>query len=160
MDIGIIKNRAITKNRDGDANRIMLQVELLDDDVRTVELMSQAGEDTNPATGCRVYVIGESEAYKLGIAVSDDLEPEVDPGEKEIYSTNNPATTKMARIKLDATGNIVINEGTNHVTQNEALQIAINTFLSALNSQLTGLGAPGGLTLDISTAEVTTVRVP
>lgn len=160
--VGIITGREITKNRDGTANRIILQVELETDDVKSVELMSGSGDDNNPATGCRVFIIDADTdgSYKIATAVTDDLTPEVDPGEREIYSTDNPATSKLARIKLDKLGNIILNNGANHATQQEALQTAINAFLVNLNAQLVGLGGAGGLTLDITTAKVLTVKVP
>ena len=106
MALGIITGRQITTNRDGDKTRIILQVEMIDDDVRTVELVSQAGEDTNPANGCRVVVI-DVPGCKLGVAVTDDLSPECDPGEKELYSTDSPATTKKARTKWTSDGDII-----------------------------------------------------
>lgn len=106
MGIGIIKGRVIGANRDGDSSRIILQVEMEAEDVRTVELMSEAGEDTNPGNGCRVVVI-DVPGYKIGIAVTDDLTPEVDPGEKELYSTDSPVTEKKARTKWTSGGDII-----------------------------------------------------
>lgn len=160
MDIGIIKNIEDKLNRDGDIIRPMLQVELLDDDVRTVELMTQSGEDTKPAIGSRVYVIGESEAYKLGIATSDDLKSEVDPGEKEIYSTDSPATTKMARIKLNADGNIDLNANTDNAVSWADLNTALQNMLTALNADIVVAGGAGSTTLDLSSAKVDSVRLP
>jgi hypothetical protein len=159
--IGKITGRTIAKNRDGDVDRILLQVEVIpDEDVRTVELFTQAGDDTNPGNGCRVNIVPISNSYHVGIGVSDDLVSECDAGEKEFYSTDSPVTVKKARLKLDKNSNVILNSGTNHATQQEALQIAVNTFLISLNSQLTGVGAPGGLTLNLSSAKVTTVRLP
>lgn len=106
--IGIITGREIKKNKDGDADKLLLQVELVEGDVQTVEMMPQSGEDTNPATGSRIFVLDDSESYQIGIASTDDLTPEVDPGEKEIYSTDEPATEKKARIRLYENGNIII----------------------------------------------------
>ena len=158
--IGNITGREIGKYKDGDVNRVLLQVQFFDDDTKQVELISQHGEDINPANGCRVIVIDITESYQAAIAITDDLPPEVDAGEKEIYSTDSPATTKKARTKWDKDGNIIMNVGTNHAVQHEALQTAINTFLVALNGQLVGLGGAGGLTLDITPAQIATVKVP
>ena len=164
MAIGIITGRRIGKNRDGTADRVILQVELLQDieepDVRTVELITQSGEDNNPANGCRVYIAEVDNSYEVGIAVTDDLTPDVDPGEKEFYSTDITKTLKKARIKFGADGNITMNLGINHATQQEALQTAINAFLVALNAQLVGLGGAGGLTCDLTLAKILTVLVP
>jgi len=162
--IGIITGREIGKNRDGDSDRLLLQVQMLDEDVRTIELVSQAGEDVNPANGCRVFVANASNSYKVGIAVSDDLTPEVDPGEKEIYSTDDPATTKMARLKFDSAGNVVNNQGLNsavsYAALNTALQLLVTAINAALATKLDGAGAAGALVLDISLSESPTVKIP
>lgn len=126
MAIGIIKGRDITKNKDGDADRIVLQVEMLEDDIRTIELFNNAGEDTNPADDCRVVVIRAANSYDIGVSVSDDLEPECDPGEKEIYSTDNPVTTKLARIKLNSDSEIILNEGTDTAVRFSELKKVID----------------------------------
>jgi hypothetical protein len=106
--IGIIRGHSIAKNKDGDKNRILLQVEMLEDDIRTVELMPGSGQDYNPAIGSRVFVADAEESSQIGIETTDNFEPETDPGEKEIYSTDNPVTKKLARIKLKEDGLIAI----------------------------------------------------
>jgi hypothetical protein len=145
--VGIITNRQIGPNRDGDKSRLLLQVQMVDDDMRTVELVTQAGEDTNPANGCRVVVINVP-GYKVAVAVTDDLTPEVDPGEKEIYSTDNPATAKQARTRWKSDGTIVHNLGTTEaarkgdtaqLTMQQADILALATALLA-----TGLFVPTG----------------
>ena len=163
MALGIITNRRIGKNRDGNQNRVILQVELMADDVQTVELFTQAGEDTNPANGCRVNVIPVSNSYKIGVGVSDGLTPECDPGEKEIYSTDDPVTAKLARIKLDKNGHIIFNQGTGSSVRyfdiNAALQLLVTAINGALATKLDGAGAPGAITLDITAAEVPEVKL-
>ncbi len=107
MALGIITSHKIGKNRDGDADRILLQVKMLDEDVRTVELFPGAGVDSNPANGCRVEVV-EANGVKISGIVSDDIAPESDPGEYEIYSTDSPAVAKKASVKLASNGDITI----------------------------------------------------
>lgn len=162
--IGIITGREVKKNRDGDKDRLLLQVEMISGDIRTVELVSQAGEDTNPASGCRVVVIDVADSYKVGIAISDDLAPEVDPGEKEIYSTDSPATAKQARTKWDGAGNVVHNQGVNSAVSYVALDAALQLLVTAINAALATkkdeAGSAGGLTLDISLSESPTVKLP
>lgn len=165
-DIGIITGRTIGLNRDGDKPRVLLQVELELDDVRTIELIPKSGVDENPGNGCRVVVVdvaGEDN-YSVGIAVTDDLTPSVLPGEKEIYSTNSPVTTKLARIKLDTLGNVVNNQGSNSAVSYAALNTALQLLVTAINAafatKLNGSGAAGGLALDISAAESPTVKLP
>jgi hypothetical protein len=164
MKLGKITGRRIGTNRDGDASRVILQVELLEDDVKTVELFSQAGEDVNPADGCRAVVIDVASSYKVAIAVSDDLTPEVNAGEKEIYSTDNPATTKQARTLWDSAGNVVHNQGAESVVTYAALDLALQTLVTAINgafaTKADAAGANPALTLDISLSESPTVKVP
>lgn len=98
--VEVITGRRIGTNRDGTNLRVLLQVVDIPEDVQTVELFTQCGIDSNPANGCRVNVIPVTNSYKIGVGVSDGLTPEVDPGEKEIYSTDNPVTQKRARLKF------------------------------------------------------------
>lgn len=157
--VGIITGREINKNRDSEDNRVLLQVEMLEGDVRTVELFCNQGEDINPANGCRVVVIDASDGNKLGIAFTDNLPPSGNPGEKEIYSTDNPVTTKLAKIKLNASSEIILNDGTKSAVNHPDLNAALQTFLTALNAQLVGLGGAGGLTIDLSGSEVSGVKL-
>ena len=164
MKIGIITGREIGKIKDGDKDRVLIQVQLFEDDVRQVELIGQHGEDVNPADGCRVIIFDINEAYQAGIAITDDLTPEVDPGEKELYSTDNPATTKLARTKWDSSGNVINNEGANSVVTYAALNTALQNLVTAINAAFAtkqdAAGANPGLTLDISGAESPTVKAP
>lgn len=166
MAIGIITGREIKKNRDGTNDRIILQVELEADDVKSVELMSESGDDNNPATGCRVYITDADTdgSYKIATAVTDDLAPEVDPGEREIYSTDNPVTSKLARIKLDKTGNIILNNDTDFAVSwtdlNTALQLLVTAINATFATKADAAGAAGALTLDLSLAKVLTVKLP
>lgn len=181
-DIGRITNTSIDTNADGDVSRVMLQVELIDDneDVRTVELFIQAGEDSNPANNSRAVVIDVTDRYQICIGVSDDLTPTCAQGEREIYSTDNPVTQKKASIKWDKDGNVIINQGSNHSVQYEALLSAFNQLKSDLNNFVTaynlhehnyisptgaavttGNTGPGtASTADMSSSKINTVKVP
>ena len=160
MAIGIIRGRSIGKSLDGDKDRVILQVELMpdDEDIRLVELFTQSGDDTSPASGCRVNVVPITDNYDIAVGVSDGLTPEVDPGEREFYSTDDPVTAKQARIKLDKDGNIIFNQGTGTSVEflalDTALQLLVGAINTALSTKLDGAGAAGALTLDISAAEV------
>jgi hypothetical protein len=114
MELGIVKGSEIKKNKDSTTNRLLLQVEFIEEsgdirgDIRTVELIPQAGEDINPAKNSRVVVIEVAKGYQVAIATTDNLVPESGAGEKEIYSTDSPATEKRAKIKLSINGDIEI----------------------------------------------------
>ena len=126
MALGIITGQKIGKNKDGDVNRILLQVEMMTDDVRTIELFTQAGEDTNPGNGCRVNIVPVSSSYHIAVGISDDLESECDPGEKEIYSTDSPVTAKKARILLNKDSEIILNQGTDTAVRFSELKKVID----------------------------------
>ena len=179
--IGIITGSRIGTNRDGDASRRLLQVQMLDEDVRTVELITLAGDDTNPANGCRCEVV-DSSGVKICTAITDDLTPEVAAGERELYSTDSPATEKRARIKLasngditidayggakievKADGTVTINSGTKSAVTWEDLNTVMQAFIIALNAafsaKLDGGGSAAALTLDLTSAQVTEVKLP
>ena len=183
MELGIIKGRTIEKNRDGDKDRIILQVEIIADDVRPVELISQAGEDTSPANGCRVLISEADESYSVAVAVTDDLAPEVEPGEKEFYSTDNPATQKLARLKFNKDSELELNGNTDFAvryselkTGFDQLKTDFNNLITAYNAHIhittatVGVGLPGVIavttsvgsssTADIDNSKVEEVKLP
>jgi len=104
-----------------------------------------------------------SDSYQVAVATSDGLTPEVEPGEVEIYSTDNPVTTKQARIYLNKDGKIILNRGTksavNYVDLNAQLQSLVSAINAALATKLDGSGAAGSLSLDLSSAEVPEVKL-
>lgn len=106
--IGIVTGYTVGPNKDGTAQRILLQVQFDPGNVKTIELFQGSGEDSNPATGSRVFVTQASESYKITGMSSGNITPESLPGEKEIYSTDPLGAAKLARIKLDGTGLIGI----------------------------------------------------
>lgn len=141
MELGINKEGyKIGKNKDGTKDRLLLQVELTEDDIRTVEMIAQAGEDTNPAEGCRVVVL-DLKGFLAGIATSDDLTPEVNPGEKEIYSTDNPATEKKAWIKFNGNGILDLNGNARFAAAFEDLKTGFDQLLSDFNDLVTAYNA-------------------
>ena len=160
--VGIVRGRRTGKNRDGDKNVLILQVEIIDgEDTRSIEIFSSG--DFNPANGTRVYICDVTDSYQIAVATSDGLTPEVEPGEIEIYSTDNPVTAKQARIYLNKDGEIILNQGTksavNFLDLNTQLQLLVTAINAALATKLDGAGSAGALTLDLSTAEVPEVKL-
>ncbi len=168
MNLGIVKGREIGRNRDGNKNRILLQVEMLDEDVRTVELVTQSGEDVNPAIGSRVVVVDVDDgAYRIAIATSDDLAPEVSPGEKEIYSTDVLGLLKMARLKWNANGILDINGDADNAIRYSKYDIDIQSIVTQVNANLTliataigGAYTPVPLVVITLPSKVLTVKLP
>jgi phage gp45-like len=118
IEIGRIIGSEVATNRDSDEPVRLLQVELTAlDDVQSVELFTQAGDDNNPPDDAMCMVLTVSDALKIIVAVSDGLEPEVERGERELYSQENGE--KKARFKLQKDGKIIHNEGDRLVARKE-----------------------------------------
>ena len=109
VESGKVTGREIKKNKDGLKSVILLQVQITDpDDVQTVELMNQSGEDNNPPDGSRVTIIDIGKAFKLAIASDDDIVPISDPGEKRTYSTDSDNSVVKASVHLKNDGTVEI----------------------------------------------------
>jgi hypothetical protein len=172
--IGKVIGSAVDVNRDSDGNVRLLTVEITEgDDLQEIELFRHAGVDYNPPVGSIVVIQILSDAFKVGVAVDDGIEPEAEEGEYEIYSSEGGAGgVKLARVKCDADGNVVCNQGSRLVarkddavvidgTTDAAFVVWIATVSGAINTL-----APGTITdTPISlTGKITegspTVKVP
>ena len=156
---GTITGRTITTNRDGQNDRVMLQVQMTNpDDIQTVEYVGLPGQDENPINGSRVYIIEVGDSYKIGIAVDDGIAPGMDTGEKRLYSLSD-AGAIQAFIKLLKTGIIEVNGNADFAVRFNALNTALQSMLTALNADIVSAGGSGGTTLDISGAKVDEVKL-
>lgn len=125
MKIGIVTGREIKKNRDGDKNVLMLQCTMEEkEDVQSVELITQAGDDTNPPNGSAVMILEAGESYKIGIAVDDGIVPEVDEGDKKLYSID--AGVIKAFIKFLKNGDLELNGNADNAVRYSKLEEAFN----------------------------------
>ncbi len=157
---GTITGRTITTNRDGENQRVMLQVQMTNaDDIQTVEYVSLPGQDENPINGTRVYIIEIGESYKIAIAADDGVTPAMATGEKRLYSVSD-AGDIQAFIKLLKTGIIEINGDADFAVRFNALDTALQAMLTALNADIVTAGGAGSTTLDISGAKVDEVKLP
>jgi len=171
--IGIIKSREIKKNKDGEQEKILLQVEISDpDDIQTVELMTTSGDDSNPPDESRVFIVDVGGAYKIAIAVDDLITPSMSPGEKNLYSSENG--TIKAFINLLKTGILELNGNTDYAVRYSKLNTAFNQLRNDFNLFLThvhsggfGGGATGPATppfspstASIAAAKVEEVKLP
>lgn len=112
MDIGRVTGYEIGKNKEGEIDVLLLQVEISEaDDVQTVELYGSGGRDYNPPTNSTVIALPIAEALKIAIAVNDGITPESEPGEVEIYSVDEYEGEKKAKVKLFTDGKCKINNG-------------------------------------------------
>jgi phage gp45-like len=171
--VGTIKGFTIGKNKDGDKNVLLLQVEITDpEDVQTIQLYKQAGEDTNPPINSEAIIAQLGEAWKIAIATDDGIEPSMNAGEKKLYSSSGGEI--KAFINFLADGVLELNGNTDNVTRFNALEIGFNQLRNDFNLFLThvhsGVVTGGGnsgppnppvipSTADISGAKVEEVKI-
>jgi len=135
VSIGRITGRTVAKNRDGEKNVLILQVEITDpDDVQEVELFRQAGEDYNPPNDSRVIIADLGPAWRVGIAVDDGIEPSMGEGERKIYSIDSGAI--KAFINLLADGVIEINGNTDFAARFNELKSGFDELRDDFNGHV------------------------
>jgi hypothetical protein len=167
--IGTVTGREIKQNRDGDHPVRLLQVEFATDDVQTVEQMSnEPGDDSSPPDGARVLVLQVSKAFKVVIAVDDEIDPEVEPGERKIYSSENGAIKAFAYFKKD--GVIELNGANDFAARFNELKNGFDALVDDFNAHthdyLPGPGSatptdpPTSSTASIDAAKIDEIKVP
>jgi hypothetical protein len=156
---GTITGRDVAKNRDGENDRLMLQVQLSNsDDIQTVEYVSLPGQDANPKNGTKVFIIEVGPSYKIAIGADDGITPGMDTGEQRFYSVND-AGAIQAFINMLKTGIIEINGNGDFAVRWTALNTGLQNMLTALNADIVVAGGAGSTTLDISGAKVDEVKL-
>ncbi len=91
----------------------------------TADVYGFHGFQSRPAKGVRCLRLSIGKLNFVFSAFSSTVEPPANPGEVKVYSTDADGV-EQASILLDATGNVIVNAGTNHATQYEALLTAFN----------------------------------
>ncbi len=165
MDIrvGTVRGREIRKNRNGSADVLLLQVEISDaDDIQTVELMTQAGDEYSPVDGSRVLLVQLGPAWVVAVTADDLIPPEIAAGERRTYSQDGG--TRKASIYWRTSGQLELNGIGDFAVKFNALETAFNQLkddfdnhdghFSPTNSK------PAASTADISPAKVDTVELP
>ncbi len=166
-----VTGQSIEKNRDGERNVRMLQVEVTEPgDVRKVQQVTWSGDDNSPSEGDDVYLIEVSPTYTLAIGIEDLLEPFVNKGEREIYSQANGI--KKAKAYFKNNGDLIINDGVKGAARLDdaikstsvedpvfwAWAIRYNTFnvawSAALVALVAGAGAPPAVMTYATTMQV------
>lgn len=132
---GKIINREVKKNRDGTKNVLLLQVEITDpEDIQTVELMSQTGEENNPPSNSKATMVQVGDAWKIAVSTDDQIEPITDPGEKRLYSTNTEGDTVLAEQRFYNDGKIIISNNEVTIT---AFSNGLTTIHTSGNLEIT-----------------------
>lgn len=177
MQSGTIKDTSTGKNRDGENDVRLLKVELFDpDDLQTAQLMTQAGEDNNPPKESRVIVLSIGSAWKIAIAVDDGITPEVEQGERKVYSSDGGAIKAFIHFKKN--GDVIINGDGDNAIRYSKMKEAFDQLKSDFNNFLTTAynlhqhptaapGPPSPPTLpgtssvaDMSSSKIDEIKVP
>lgn len=161
---GRVTGREIKTNMDGQTAKMILQVEITDpEDIQTIELMRQAGEDTNPPNDSRVIILSVG-SYRVAVASDDGIVPTMGAGEKKLYSTS--AGSIAAFLNFLSTGIIEINGNDDFAVAFNDLKTEIDQLVSDYNSHThvetggtTATPLPQS-TVDITPAKVATVKLP
>lgn len=149
LTTGIITGYEIGLNKSGTKNVVLLQVRITDqDDIQTVELMNNAGDGSIPAIGSRVIISQLGPAWKIGVAISDNIDPEVQDGEVHHYSQD--AGIIKAFIKLLKSGIIEINGNTDFAVRFSVLETGFNQLKADFNAFL--LHVHSGVTIGPGTS--------
>lgn len=156
------------KNNDENKKRRFLQVRIAGEtDTREVEFLSQAGEDSSPENGATVLLVNVGGRW-FAIAADDGIEPEAQPGEKHLYSSNN--SQKRASVVLRTDGLAEINGNADFAVRFNALEALMNTLVDNINAELTNIQTAisdlGGtynrvdIAIDLAMARVESVKLP
>lgn len=105
--LGIVTERRTGQNRGQGANVRLLQVMITDkNDVQTVQLIEQSGEESNPPNGTLITILPGALAQKLGVAANDGVTPVMGIGGKRIYSIDPATGQPIAEIRLEPDGTV------------------------------------------------------
>ncbi len=186
---GKVRGRELSKNKDGTADKILLQVEITSpDDIQTVEWINLDGEDSNPPDNSLVVVVAVSPGYKIAVACDDGMLAESSPGDKILYSqlngkkrtsiilktdgsvlidTKDTDGAQVSKIEIDAGGEISLNGSALNLNGSadfavrfSALNVALQIMLTSLNTDIKSAGGSGSTLLDISSAKAESVKLP
>lgn len=118
------------------------------------------GVPPDESTGLLVSVGGGAADVVVGIKPKM-TPPTLAKGESMLYATDDAGGTLKANIKARADGKLEINGTTDFATLWTALNTALQTYNTAVKAHLAAAGDPasGTLTLDISAAKATTVKM-
>lgn len=160
--IGKVRGREKKPNRNGAGDVILLQVEISGpDDVQTVELMTHAGDEASPPNGAQVILVQIGPAWVVALAADDLIPPDIDVGERRVYSQD--AGARKATIYWRTDGQLELNGTGDNAVRFAALETAFNQLKSDFNSHgghFSGEIPPVASTADISGAKVDTIEVP
>lgn len=161
--IGTVRGREIRKNRNGEGDVLLLQVEVSDaDDIQTVELMTQAGDEYSPIDGAKVLLVQLGPAWVVAVTGDDLMPPGITEGERRTYS--QVGGTRKASIYWRTSGQLELNGTGDHAVRFAALETAFNQLKSDFDGHAGHFSpsnvAPPPSSADIAPAKVDTVELP
>jgi hypothetical protein len=140
VQVGVVTNSEVKENRDSDEKSLLLQCEISQlDDVQTVELYKQAGEDYRPPDDSTVVILAAGKAWKIAIASDDGIESVVEKGERLLYSSD--AGVKKAQAYFQKDGTLQINVGTDYAMAFEDAKAGFDAHLAEVTANLDALVA-------------------
>jgi len=162
---GIVKDYEIGPNADGEENVVKLTCQITsEDDVQTVEYITGSQTDAIPEIGSAVYLfdVNGNPANKVAIAIDNNIESDVENGEKKIYSQENQVIKSFIYLKKD--GTIDINGSADFAVRYNALNTVLQQLVTDINAALAtkqdASGTAGTLTLDLTSSRVDEVKLP
>jgi hypothetical protein len=163
MEFGTIKDRAIEIDGDAEKKTLILEVQVSDaDDGQSVEFHATAGDDVQPPDGARVFIAEISESFQIAVVIDDGIEPDetIEPGEREIYASDDGARKSKIRWKKD--GQLVLNDGEDTAVNFTGLKAAFDTLRDDFNNFLSTVFTPHlhKDSLKAETTPTTSVAVP
>lgn len=110
LRVGIVTGRETVVNREtGGPSVRLLQVQITDhNDVQTVQLVGQAGEEVNPPNGTLVLVLPGGQAFKLSAGTSDWVVPIMDIGGKRLYALDPTTGEVSCDIRLNPDSSVTV----------------------------------------------------
>jgi phage gp45-like len=135
MRIGYVLRTDIGPDVDGNGllRRVQIEASMPEDISDENELMYPTGIDANPPAESQVVVLDVNSLYSVVVGGDDGTDPEdLEPGEIEIYSSQGGE--RVARIRLEVGGNVVINQGEDFAVRFSKLKEGFDQLKSDLNT--------------------------
>lgn len=124
------------------------------------------GIEICPADGENLIItpVNNSGSFIVSIGgINQNISPDTARGERRIYSVSSDGAEIKAIAKFKNDGTIELNEATSFAVKYDELVTALNTFKTAINSELAlkldGAGSAGTVTIDISSAKSDKVKL-
>lgn len=160
--VQILRSR-VGRKRTAPGDAIIVQTAAAGNVVRETELYHPPGVASAPTASDQGVEIPLQASSRVVVATHNyHLDINVGPGQTTIYSTTPNGREVKARIALDNNGNIDLNGSdkalVTHAELNNALQVLVAEINAFFGTKADAAGAAAMLTLDISSAQTTTVR--